>query len=562
MTWGTSRFVPGPGAATIGRETVALVLSEDAALLATLWSHVSRDTALDEILDGLSSHGLRNLPSMAIARIEGDGVVRIVVRGSARVVVSRAQGPRQVDPGLAKTWVEEVVEGVTRVDLSIDGEFVDDAQQSDVFHVLAGFVPASCISRSLVEDDPHALVAQSDWHPTAAPLPRSLKVEVSTYVPDPVVEVPSPISPPVVPTVHETAEVSSPVEEVVVEEVVVEEVVVEVAPIASAPHMPAVVSIEEVAERPLPDPEFTLMPGDTADLYRTRIEPLAFDDSMRASEPPPAEESDDYDYMFGRTVARSVQSAAVHAAQVDTEHAPSAPPPPAVTIPGPSGGTGAMLVDGIPLLGSPAPHPGTSDGLTISKADLRKLNQQAAATPPPAMAGDHDGHTISKADLLKLRNAMPMPSGPAVQAVLCVVGHPNPPHMTSCRVCAAQVPTAVPTMVARPMLGTMRFNHGLVIELDRPQLIGRNPKVEGSVGSEIPNLVKLDVGSGLSRLHAAIRIEGWQVLLEDLNSSNGTVVTLPGRPPRRLHAGEPVLLEAGTVVDLGGEAGFAFDVSQ
>ena len=65
--------------------------------------------------------------------------------------------------------------------------------------------------------------------------------------------------------------------------------------------------------------------------------------------------------------------------------------------------------------------------------------------------------------------------------------------------------------------------------------------------------MRLDVGQGLSRTHAAVRLEGWQVLLDDLNSANGTIVQLPGREARRLHPGEPVLLEHGTTIDFGGE---------
>ena len=71
--------------------------------------------------------------------------------------------------------------------------------------------------------------------------------------------------------------------------------------------------------------------------------------------------------------------------------------------------------------------------------------------------------------------------------------------------------------------------------------------------NEVSNLVRIDVGQGLSRTHAAVSLEGWQVLLEDLNSANGTIVRLPGREPRRLHPGEPILLEPGSHIDFGGE---------
>jgi len=110
-----------------------------------------------------------------------------------------------------------------------------------------------------------------------------------------------------------------------------------------------------------------------------------------------------------------------------------------------------------------------------------------------------------------------------------------------------------PVLISRPTLARLRFSDGRVVALDRPVLIGRNPKVEHPIDGEMPGTVKLDVGQGLSRTHALVRLEGWQVLLEDLNSANGTIVRLPQREPRRLHPGEPVLLEPGTTIDFGGE---------
>jgi pSer/pThr/pTyr-binding forkhead associated (FHA) protein len=92
-------------------------------------------------------------------------------------------------------------------------------------------------------------------------------------------------------------------------------------------------------------------------------------------------------------------------------------------------------------------------------------------------------------------------------------------------------------------------------------LIGRNPKLEGRMPSEMPQLLRLDVGQGLSRTHAIVRLEGWQVLIEDLNSANGTVVTSPGIAPRRLHAGEPVLLDHGATIDFGGELTGTYSIS-
>jgi pSer/pThr/pTyr-binding forkhead associated (FHA) protein len=109
-------------------------------------------------------------------------------------------------------------------------------------------------------------------------------------------------------------------------------------------------------------------------------------------------------------------------------------------------------------------------------------------------------------------------------------------------------------------MGRIVLSTGDVVDLTRPAVIGRNPKIEGRLTGELPQTLKLDVGQALSRSHTMIRLEGWQVLAEDLGSANGTFVTLPGRPPQRLHPGEPVLLEPGSVIDLGGEVTGTYDI--
>jgi len=69
--------------------------------------------------------------------------------------------------------------------------------------------------------------------------------------------------------------------------------------------------------------------------------------------------------------------------------------------------------------------------------------------------------------------------------------------------------------------------------------------------NEIPQLVRLEDEELLSRSHAIIRLESWHVLIEDLGSTNGTMLTPPGRETRRLLPGEPALLETGTVIGFG-----------
>ncbi len=121
------------------------------------------------------------------------------------------------------------------------------------------------------------------------------------------------------------------------------------------------------------------------------------------------------------------------------------------------------------------------------------------------------------------------------------------------------VPRPAPgTGVERPPMGVLLFSTGERILVDRPLLLGRNPRVDHESHAEAPRLVKLP-GRGVSRRHAAITIDGWRAHIDDLGSSNGTEVTLPGLMPRRLAPGHPVGLVAGTHVDLGGDVSFVVE---
>lgn len=500
MMWGTTEFSFGDGIGLVGHETMALVLSDDAAVRDTLWTLIAADAPLDEILEGLSGHGLRTLPSFAIARIEGERLVRVVVRGDASATLETAAGPIVVESRSVKTWLEREVEEVVAV--TLDSCL---AVGSATFHVLAGSVPAGRLSRSLATEDPHAALASAGWSTAAA----SVGVDSipSSTLAGPPLEAPT------------VAVADQAVDDAAVPDAVS-------APPASdedgAFPPPAMSSAKSF------DSGATLLPDDLEQIQRlSRPQPEAASAAEAAPSTPTPDDDDGYDFLFGHTVARSVHRAAVQPRDVE-DHEPTVE---------------HGLIDSIP----------SSD-------------QPAAPTPAPAtpQLGDHDGHTISRAELARMRaEGAIAPSGPSVQASLCTSGHPNPTHLSVCRSCGGPISPNPPVVVARPVLGVLRFSNGLVVHLDRPQLIGRSPKVEGQVGGELPNLVKLDqAGQGVSRRHVAIHLENWQVLLEDLNSANGTIVALPGRPARRLVAGEPVALEQGTVIDLGGEMSISFEVSR
>ncbi len=112
--------------------------------------------------------------------------------------------------------------------------------------------------------------------------------------------------------------------------------------------------------------------------------------------------------------------------------------------------------------------------------------------------------------------------------------------------------TAAPT--APSFYAVLAFSNGERIGVDRSVLIGRNPKVAGAVEGGLPHIMKFDgPGQGLSRTHAEVRVENGELLIEDLQSTNGTEIQLPGQQRRRFRAGEPVVVVPGTLIDFGDE---------
>lgn len=96
----------------------------------------------------------------------------------------------------------------------------------------------------------------------------------------------------------------------------------------------------------------------------------------------------------------------------------------------------------------------------------------------------------------------------------------------------------------------------------RPVLIGRAPRVSAAAAASgpQPRLVTIADDQDISRSHLRVAVEGDAVVVTDLASKNGTVVTLPGAAPRKLRAKEATVVLPGTVIDLGG--GITFTVRE
>lgn len=117
-------------------------------------------------------------------------------------------------------------------------------------------------------------------------------------------------------------------------------------------------------------------------------------------------------------------------------------------------------------------------------------------------------------------------------------------------------PAAAPTiddtadLGPRPKHSTLTLPDGQIFELRRPAVIGRAPEIHPDVVSGSADSIRLD-DSELSRTHVRFVLNGMDILVEDLGSTNGSrlgagseTMTLQPNVPVRLVSGAE--LHAGT----------------
>ena len=151
---------------------------------------------------------------------------------------------------------------------------------------------------------------------------------------------------------------------------------------------------------------------------------------------------------------------------------------------------------------------------------------------------------------------------PKVKGFLCSRGHLNDPRVLFCNLCGIRMAerTGVYIEGVRPPLGLLVFDNGATVTLDMDYLLGREPETEDRVTSgQLRPLLVVDQTGGVSRHHAEIRLEGWDVVLVDIGSANGTLVAPPGAPSwSSLVPHQPVRLAPGMAVRMGSRQ-FAFE---
>ena len=151
----------------------------------------------------------------------------------------------------------------------------------------------------------------------------------------------------------------------------------------------------------------------------------------------------------------------------------------------------------------------------------------------------------------------------AILAVLCRQGHANPPSSMSCRVCGSPLASRPPQFVPGPVIAVLRASDGSTAELDRPVLIGRAPSADRSDSRARRLMTVPSPNHDISRTHLEVAAENWQIVVTDLNSTNGTVLVRPGAVDRQqLAPGEPVTVQLGSVMELGDGVSVLIDFPQ
>lgn len=190
----------------------------------------------------------------------------------------------------------------------------------------------------------------------------------------------------------------------------------------------------------------------------------------------------------------------------------------------------------------PAPPPSTTEE-AFQSVSLLQLDDVPEREPLPVL-----GESGTEAEAA-------VSDAPLVKGVLCQNGHFNHPEARYCSVDGVSMVhrTLTPVQRPRPTLGVLVSDDGSVYSLDRDYLVGREPDGdEGVLSGELRPLHLEDVERSVSRVHAEIRLEGWDVTIADRDSANGTYVAARGETEwRRLASGRPEIVDSGTRIAFG-----------
>jgi len=170
---------------------------------------------------------------------------------------------------------------------------------------------------------------------------------------------------------------------------------------------------------------------------------------------------------------------------------------------------------------------GETQHRSVAEAAVREPDEEPEHEPAPELPGDHDGQTVLTSDIAKLRRKRQKSEAPDA---------PPEPKLV----------LVLPSGSREP--------------LTQPILVGRAPSVSQVSPGQLPRLLTIgSIDQDISRNHAQFALAGDTVVVTDLHSKNGTTISLPGKEPQKLRAGEPTSVLVGTTIDLGGGVTFTVE---
>ena len=201
----------------------------------------------------------------------------------------------------------------------------------------------------------------------------------------------------------------------------------------------------------------------------------------------------------------------------------------------------------------PAPEPMELPAPVLSSSLLDEPEEEEEREPLPVISTEQPPAALAQE---------PEDTRPKVKGFLCSRGHLNDPRVLFCNLCGIRMAEKTGVFIEgiRPPLGLLVFDNGATVSMDADYLLGREPETDPRVQSgELRPLLVIDQTGGVSRHHAELRLEGWDVLLLDTGSANGTLVAPQGAPQwSSLVPGQPVRLTPGMAVRMGSRQ-FAFE---
>ena len=168
------------------------------------------------------------------------------------------------------------------------------------------------------------------------------------------------------------------------------------------------------------------------------------------------------------------------------------------------------------------------------------------------------GQTFTVSDLIEDDEAptmLPNASQPQVEGILCPNGHFNHPQAPYCAECGMSLAQQANRKVwgPRPPVGVLVFDDGQTLTVDTDLVIGRQPDRDEAVRAGTARPLPVEDGeSAVSRVHAVITLNGWDAVITDRGSANGTYIAPPEATvwtPLTPH--QPAPLVPGTRVQVG-----------